>query len=53
MMITIGSVIFFVLGFYRRRYSGSDPTIAAENSETRKEKMQVEENRGEENSVFL
>jgi hypothetical protein len=49
----IGSVIFCVLGFYRRRYSGSDPTVAAENGETTNQKMQVAENRGEESSVFL
>lgn len=40
-------------GFYRRRYSGSDPTVAVENGETRQGKSQVEENRGEENPHFL
>ena len=40
MKMMIGSVIFFVfLGFYRRRYSGSGPTVAVETGETLQEKM--------------
>jgi len=33
------SHFFVFLGFYRRRYSGSDPTVTVENRETPQEKM--------------
>jgi hypothetical protein len=43
---------FLCPGFYRRRYSGSDPTVAATPGGIRTEKLQATENKGNENLFF-
>jgi hypothetical protein len=44
---------FLCPGFYRRRYSGSDPKVAAASGAIRTQKLQATENKGDENLVFL